>query len=89
MKKRSQCPTPPQTKSNNRRYRNKRPSFRPDPEHWTRKSSHGWKAKVSYETEDDAWEWLNQQPRLRAQGYKVYRCRVCQKWHIGHTKDDE
>lgn len=76
-------------KSNNRRYRNKRPPFRPDPEHWTRVSQHGWKAKVAYDTGELAWEWLNQQPRLRAQGYKVYRCRVCQKWHIGHTKDDE
>ena len=35
----------------NNHYHNKRPPFRPDPEHWTRKSSHGWKAKVSYDTE--------------------------------------
>ena len=33
---------------------NKVPPFKPDPEHWTRKV-HSWKAKVSYETEDDAW----------------------------------
>lgn len=38
---------------------NKVPPFKPDPEHWTRKV-HSWKAKVAYETEDDAWEFLNQ-----------------------------
>lgn len=70
-------------KNNSRHYRNKIPPFKPDPEHWTRKS-HSWKAKVSYETEDDAWEWLNQNPKIRAMGYKVYQCRVCCKWHIGH-----
>lgn len=32
---------------------NKVPPFKPDPEHWTKKV-HSWKAKVSYETEDDA-----------------------------------
>lgn len=32
---------------------NKVPPFKPDPEHWTRKV-HSWKAKVAYETEDDA-----------------------------------
>ena len=37
---------------------NKIPPFRPDPEHWTRKSSHGWKAKVAYESEDEACEFL-------------------------------
>lgn len=43
---------------------NKVPPFKPDPEHWTRKV-HSWKAKVAYETEDDAWEFLNQIPRLK------------------------
>lgn len=37
---------------------NKVPPFKPDPEHWTKKV-HSWKAKVAYETEDDAWEFLN------------------------------
>lgn len=36
---------------------NKIPPFKPDPEHWTKKV-HSWKAKVAYETEDDAWEFL-------------------------------
>lgn len=40
----------------------------PDPEHWFRKGQ-SWKAKGAYESEDDAWEFLNQNPKLRAQGY--------------------
>lgn len=64
------------------RYRNKIPPFTPDPEHWTRKSG-SWKAKVAYETEDDAWEFLNQNPKLKAMGYVVYQCKTCSKWHIG------
>jgi hypothetical protein len=37
---------------NNHHNPNKVPPFKPDPEHWTKKV-HSWKAKVSYETEDD------------------------------------
>lgn len=68
-----------------RRYYNKRPPFTPDPEHWTKKVR-SWKAKVSYETEDDAWEYLKQNPRLIEQGMTVYRCHVCIMWHIGHKR---
>lgn len=39
----------------------------PDPEHWVRKGQ-SWKAKVAYENEDDAWEFLNQNPKLKALG---------------------
>lgn len=66
-----------------RRYHNKIPPFKPDPRHWTRKS-HSWKAKVAYETEDDAWEFLNQNPKLKALGYSIYRCEVCSLYHVGH-----
>ncbi len=69
------------------RYRNKIPPFKPDSEHWTRKSCNGWKAKEDYDTEDGAWEWLNEHPRVRAQGYTAYQCRVCMKWHVGHIRD--
>ena len=71
-----------------RRHRNpnKVPPFKPDPEHWTRKV-HSWKAKVVYETEDDAWEFLNQNPKLKAQGMAVYRCMICNKYHIGHKNN--
>lgn len=66
------------------RYHNKRPPFKPDPRHWVRKSSNGWKSKVAYETEDDAWEFLQQNPRLKALGYRPYFCPLCSKYHRGH-----
>jgi hypothetical protein len=69
--------------NNRHKYFNKVPPFKPDPEHYTRKQ-HSWKAKEAYETEDDAWEFLQQNPKLKAQGYTVYRCRTCNKWHVGH-----
>ena len=62
---------------------NKVPPFKTDPEHWTRKV-HSWKAKVSYETEDDAWEFLNTHPKLIEQGMTVYRCNLCNMYHCGH-----
>ena len=74
---------------NKDRYRNKAPfsTFRPDPCHWTRKGS-SWKQKVGYDTEDDAWEFLNQNPKLKAMGYTCYLCKVCSMYHIGrlHNK---
>lgn len=73
-------------KRNRNHHPNKIPPFHPDPEHWTRKSSHGWKAKVAYETEDDACEFLQLHPKIVAAGYVAYPCNVCSKWHIGHKK---
>lgn len=61
---------------NNHHNPNKVPPFKPDPEHWTKKV-HSWKAKVAYETEDDAWEFLNQIPRLKALGWHPYLCKDC------------
>lgn len=52
----------------------------PDPEHWVRKGQ-SWKAKVAYESEDDAWEFLNQNSKLKASGWHPYLCKVCS--HIG------
>ena len=54
----------------------------PDPEHWVRKGQ-SWKAKVAYESEDDAWEFLNQNPKLKSIGYTCYMCKVCSRYHIG------
>ena len=65
---------------------NKVPPFKPDPEHWTRKV-HSWKAKVAYETEDDALEFLNQNPKLKVMGYVAYQCKMCNKYHIGHKNN--
>ena len=62
---------------------NKVPPFKPDPEHWTKKV-HSWKAKVAYETEDDAWEFLKTHPKLIEQGMTVYRCNLCNMFHCGH-----
>ena len=72
---------------NNRHNPNKVPPFKPEPEHWTKKV-HSWKAKVAYETEDDAWEFINQNPKLKELGWHPYLCKVCSKWHIGrlHNK---
>lgn len=70
-------------------YHNKIPPFTPDPEHFTRKQRL-WKAKVAYESEDDAWEFLNQNPKLKAKDPVVYRCSVCNKFHISiHHKNDK
>lgn len=68
------------------KYRNKAPfsSFRPDPSHWTRKGS-SWKQKVGYDTEDEAWEFLEQNPKLKAMGEKPYLCEICSRWHVGRA----
>ena len=73
--------------SKRHKYFNKVPPFKPDPEHYTRKQ-HSWKAKEAYETEDDAWEYLNQNPKFKADGMTVYRCRTCNKWHVGHRNNE-
>ena len=71
-----------------KRYHNKIPPFKPDPRHWTRKKGcRSWKAKVAYKTEDEAWEFLNQNPRLKALGWKPYMCELCSKWHIGKLRN--
>ena len=69
------------------RYRNKAPysTLHPSPEHWTRKGN-SWKQKVGYESEDEAWEFLNTHPNLIRQGMTVYRCNVCNMLHIGHKR---
>ncbi len=71
------------------RYRNKAPfqTLRPDACHWTRKGN-SWKQKESYHSEDEAWEYLNQNPRLKSEGMTVYRCNVCSLWHCGHVSKD-
>lgn len=65
-----------------KRYHNKIPPLKPDPRHWTRKN-HSWKAKVSYNTEDEAWEFLHQNPKLKVLGERPYLCEICSYWHVG------
>lgn len=43
------------------------------------------KAKMSFETEDEAWEFVKAHC---LQGLTVYRCLYCGKWHCGHLKDN-
>lgn len=54
----------------------------PDPEHWVRKGD-TWKAKVAYESEEDAWEFLKMHPKLIEQGMTIYKCSVCNLYHCG------
>ena len=37
--------------------------FQPSPCHWTRKGKGHWKQKVAYDTEDEAEEFLKQNPK--------------------------
>ena len=70
-------------------YHNKAPysTLHPSSEHWTRKGN-SWKQKVGYESEDEAWGFLNQNPRLKAIGYTCYLCKVCSKYHIGRLHNN-
>lgn len=43
------------------------------------------KAKMTFETEDEAWEFVNAHC---LNGLTVYRCSFCGKWHFGHIKED-
>ena len=77
--------------NNRHRYRNKEPysTMHPDARHWTRKGC-SWKQKVDYDTEDEAREFLNQDPRLKAMGAVIYRCPVCNKFHVSiHYKKND
>lgn len=65
-----------------RRNPNKVPTLKPDPEHWTRKV-HSWKAKVAYETEDEALEYLNLNQKLKVLVWHYYLFNVYSKWYIG------
>ena len=55
----------------------------PDPEHWVRKGD-SWKAKIAYESEEDAWEFLKVHPKLIERGMTIYRCNVCNLYHCGY-----
>ena len=71
------------------KYFNKVPPFNPDHEHYTRKQ-HSLKEKESYDTDDDAWKFLNKNPRFKEKDPVVYRCSICNKFHISiHHKNKE
>ena len=62
--------------SNKHKYFNNVPPFKPDPEHYTRKQS-SWKANESYDTEYDAWKFLNHNQKLKALGWRTHLYKVC------------
>ena len=67
---------------NRHKYFNKVPPFKPDPEHYTR-NQHSWNDKDAYDTEYDALEYLNLNPKLKVLLWHPYLCKVCSKCHIG------
>ncbi len=78
-------------KPRNKSYHNKAPfsTLHPDPCHWTRKGN-SWKQKVGYGSEDEAEEFLKLNPKLKSMGARVYKCPVCNKYHVSiHYKDDQ
>lgn len=50
--------------NNKHKYFNKVPPFKPDPEHYTRKHR-SWNDNDAYDTDDDALEYLNLNPKLK------------------------
>lgn len=50
--------------------------------HYTRKG-HNWKSKISYNSKEQAKAALS---KLHNKNYCVYKCSVCNKWHIGFKK---
>lgn len=56
-------------------------------EHYAKKNG-SWKPKRAFLSELSARLYLSTQ--MSADGYQVYRCTVCGKWHVGkYTKDGE
>lgn len=52
-------------------------------EHFTKKGSKRWKAKLSFETEEDAIYYIK---KHKLKDMIPYICIYCNKWHIGHKK---
>ena len=48
-------------------------------EHWTGSGKHK-KVKKTFETESDAWAFIE---KNQIKGKVPYKCRFCQKYHIG------
>lgn len=51
-------------------------------EHWNKKHGRLRKAKIAYETKEEAEEFL---AKYRLKGFTVYLCHYCHKYHIGHS----
>ena len=71
---------------NRRRYNSKMPDEkRIIRQHFRPMGERRRKAKMTFETEDEAWEFVNAHC---LHGLIVYKCRFCGKWHFGHTNED-
>lgn len=56
-------------------------------EHYAKKNG-SWKPKRAFPSELSARLYLSTQ--MSADGFRVYRCTVCGKWHVGkYMKDGE
>lgn len=53
--------------------------------HYTRKRN-SWKPKVPYDTRQEADGFIR---KRRLKYYESYLCPVCNKWHIGYSKEEE
>ena len=72
-----------------RKYNDKRPApngLAPR-EHYVRKGGR-WKAKMSFEDEASADNWINihSTPRLT---WVCYECSVCHHWHLSSIRNDD
>lgn len=57
--------------NNKHKYFNKVPTFKQDPERYTRKQ-HSWNDKYAYDTDDDAWKFKNQNQKLNVLVWHPY-----------------
>nr|DAP95113.1 MAG TPA: hypothetical protein [Caudoviricetes sp.] len=70
-------------------YSDKRPvphALRPR-EHYVKKNG-VWKAKMSFETEASANNWVAMHSSLRL-AWRVYECSVCHKYHLSSIRKGE
>lgn len=71
-----------------KRYSDKRPvphTLRPR-EHYTKKNG-VWKAKMSFETEASANNWVAIHSSLKLT-WRVYECPVCHKYHLSSIRKE-
>lgn len=50
-------------------------------EHFTKKGHKRWKKKKSFETKEEALNYIS---KYRIKRIRPYQCSLCNKWHIGH-----
>ena len=53
-------------------------------EHYARKNGE-WKPKLKFETKEDANIYIK---KYKLYKYTAYKCKVCDKWHVGMKKNE-